>query len=245
MNLLALTDVPTEDLKKLLRHVHRGELPCPILPDTLACVGLQFRGEPILAALRGLDEPAVRSVLICVLAERKVSEDAGKRTLAADRHPHVTNDTHVEATTLERDGVVRLRRRKLGAAAGGVELGTSLVELQPRHRSWPHHRHAANEEALYILEGRPILRIGDERVPLEPGDYVALPAGVAHQLINQTDPARYLCISTLRSPDVVRYPDSEKVGVVMDASPNGDAEAVAMKAFFHEEHAVDYWDGES
>ena len=67
----ALTDIPTDELKKLLRHVHRGELPCPITADTLACVGLQFRGEPILAALRGLEEPGVRAVLVCVLAERQ------------------------------------------------------------------------------------------------------------------------------------------------------------------------------
>lgn len=245
MNILALTDIPTEDLKKLLRHVHRGELPCPITADTLACVGLQFRGEPILAALRGLDEPAVRAVLICVLAERKVAEDAGKRKLPASRSPHVTNDQHVEAEPLERDGAVRLYRRRLGAATGGQKLGASLVELQPRHRSWPHHAHAANEEALYILEGRATLRLDEERIPLEQGDYVTLPAGRAHQLINQDEVTRYLCISTMNHPDVVRYPDSEKVGVWVGAAPGGDKADRTQTAFFHQDHAVDYWNGES
>jgi uncharacterized cupin superfamily protein len=236
VNTLAMTDLPTDDLKQLLRHVHRGELPCPITADTLACVGLQFRGEPILSSLRGLDEPAVRAVLICVLAERKAAEETQKRKLPTHRHPNVVNDQQVEETELIRDGAVSLRRRKLAAAAGGGRLGVSLVDLQPRHRSWPHHAHTANEEALYILEGRPTLRIGDERVPLEPGDYVALPPGTAHQLIGHDEVTRYLCVSTMTAPDVVRYPDSDKIGVMV-----GDA----LTAYFHEEHAVDYWAGES
>lgn len=245
MNIFALTDVPTEDLKKLLRHVHRGELPCPITADTLACVGLQFRGEPILAALRGLDEPAVRAVLICVLAERKTAEDALRRRLPPGRSPHVANDQHVEVESLERDGAVRLYRRRLGHATGGEKLGASLIELQPRHRSWPHHAHTANEEALYILEGRATLRLDDERVPLEAGDYVTLPAGRAHQLINQDEVTRYLCISTMQHPEVLTYPDSEKVGVMVGAAPGGDRSSREMMAFFHQEDAVDYWTGES
>lgn len=71
MKTLGLTDVPTDDLKKLLRHVHRGELPCPMTAETIACVGLQFRGEAILNTLRHLEEQAVRSLLISVLAERQ------------------------------------------------------------------------------------------------------------------------------------------------------------------------------
>jgi hypothetical protein len=65
-----LTDVPTEDLKRTLRAVHRGELPCPITADTLACVGLQNRSAHLLSTLRDLDERAVRAVLVAVIAER-------------------------------------------------------------------------------------------------------------------------------------------------------------------------------
>ena len=65
-----LTDIPTEDLKRALRSIHRGELPCPLTADTLACVGLQDRSATLLQTLRDLDEPAVRAVLVSVLAER-------------------------------------------------------------------------------------------------------------------------------------------------------------------------------
>jgi len=70
-----LTSLTTAELKKLLLHVHRGDLPCPIRADTLACVGLQSRSEPLLAMLRHLDAPAVRAVLVSVLAERQTAEE--------------------------------------------------------------------------------------------------------------------------------------------------------------------------
>jgi hypothetical protein len=65
-----LTEVPTEDLKRALRAIHRGELPCPVTADTLACVGLQDRSPPLLEALRELDARGVRAVLVAVIAER-------------------------------------------------------------------------------------------------------------------------------------------------------------------------------
>ena len=44
-------------------------------------------------------------------------------------------------------------RRQLGRAAGGVQLGCSLMEVPPGKRAWPAHSHSTNEEALYILSG--------------------------------------------------------------------------------------------
>ncbi len=65
-----LTEVPTEDLKRTLLAVHRNDLPCPVTPDTLACVGLQDRSAHLMDTLRGLDAAAVRAVLVAVIAER-------------------------------------------------------------------------------------------------------------------------------------------------------------------------------
>jgi len=65
----ALTAVKTDDLKALLRAVHRGELTCPVTAKALAEVGLLRLGDE-LDFLRGLDEPAVRAVLVAVIAER-------------------------------------------------------------------------------------------------------------------------------------------------------------------------------
>lgn len=67
---IALTGVPTEELKQLLRLVHRSEIGFPITPANLAFVGLQHRAAELMQSLRGLDEPGARAVLVAVLAER-------------------------------------------------------------------------------------------------------------------------------------------------------------------------------
>ncbi len=66
-----LTEVKTPDLIKLLRLVIRDDIPVPIDVLGLARTGLQHTAEELMNTLRGLDEPAVRAVLICVIAERR------------------------------------------------------------------------------------------------------------------------------------------------------------------------------
>lgn len=65
-----LSAVPSDDLKNALRHLHRGELSFPLDAGVLARCGLQHVQGPMLAMLRGLDEPGVRAVLVAVLSER-------------------------------------------------------------------------------------------------------------------------------------------------------------------------------
>ena len=71
-----LTELRTDELKKLLLHVHREELSCPITTENLARVGFQHRHDEIMGALRGVAQPGVRAVLVCVLAERPKSDIA-------------------------------------------------------------------------------------------------------------------------------------------------------------------------
>ena len=67
-----LTEIRTEDLKKLLGLLHRGELETPLSVPGLTRVGLQkLVGE--IDTLRGLNESGLRAVLVCVLAERRKS----------------------------------------------------------------------------------------------------------------------------------------------------------------------------
>jgi uncharacterized cupin superfamily protein len=113
-------------------------------------------------------------------------------------------------------------RRQLGAAAGGRGLGTSFMELPPGKAAWPMHFHCANEEAVFIIQGTGELRIGDARVPLRAGDYVALPPGpqAAHQIYNNSGaPLVYLALSTMVPTDISVYPRSDKIGVFGGARP--------------------------
>lgn len=142
----------------------------------------------------------------------------------------------------------QIRRHMVGAAAGSLKLGCSLVELPPGTRSWPRHAHRANEEAIYVLEGTGVARIGDQEHPIGPGDYVALVPGgpdTAHQTLNTgTVPLKYLCFSTMIFPEVVTYPDSDKVAFlnVLPSSDGGPPQR--DMALFRRNSTVDYWDGE-
>ncbi len=77
MEVQGLTSLTTEHLKKLLKYLHDGSLETPLNAHSIACAGFQFRHGELMSALRGLDEAAVRAVLVCVLAERiKAERDA-------------------------------------------------------------------------------------------------------------------------------------------------------------------------
>ena len=65
-----LLDLSTDELKRLLGHLHKGELVCPVDAQRIAVTGFQYKSAELMTALRGLDEAGVRAVLICVLAER-------------------------------------------------------------------------------------------------------------------------------------------------------------------------------
>lgn len=69
-----LTGLSTKELKKLLSHIYKDELECPIDVERIARVGFQYKQEIITSALRGLSKDAIRCVLVCVLAERKKQE---------------------------------------------------------------------------------------------------------------------------------------------------------------------------
>ncbi|MFB6142628.1 MAG: cupin domain-containing protein [Halorientalis sp.] len=156
------------------------------------------------------------------------------------------NQADLEWTETDR-GETAFRRKQLAAAAGGEDIGCSLYELPPGMRSWPFHYHEGNEEAIYVLAGTGTVRLADGAEPLEPGDYVALPAGDGggHRVVNDgDDPLRYLAVSTMNDPDVVVYPEMEKVGVYT-GTPPGRHEGRRLTKYFPADADVEYWPGES
>lgn len=68
---LGLTEVSTDDLRKLLRALHRGEVTCPLTPVGLTCIGLQDAVGDLLAHVRGLERAAVHAIVVAVIAERE------------------------------------------------------------------------------------------------------------------------------------------------------------------------------
>ncbi len=72
---LGLVQVSTEQLRTLLRGLHRETLVCPLTPAGLAGHGLQDVTGVILGQVRGLELPGVRAVVVAVLAERMAAID--------------------------------------------------------------------------------------------------------------------------------------------------------------------------
>lgn len=154
-------------------------------------------------------------------------------------------ESEIEWTEIE-SGSMNVRRKKLGKAAGGQQLGCSLYELPAGEESWPYHYHTANEEAAYVLSGSGTIRLANGTHRLAAGDYVALPADETggHKFINDgEEPLRYLMLSTMNDPEVAVYPDSEKLGVFVGAPPGGRGEH-SIHGYYPMDADVDYWEGE-
>lgn len=106
-------------------------------------------------------------------------------------------------------------RRELGEAAGSRSMGVTVERLLPGRRSSFTHAHLREEELVYVLSGRPVLRWiapGDEprETELLPGDFVAFPAatGIAHTFWNRTEEeAELLVIGERRVDERITYPE--------------------------------------
>jgi uncharacterized cupin superfamily protein len=136
------------------------------------------------------------------------------------------------------------RRARIGWRVGSDRLGASVYELPPGQASFPYHWHAANEEMLIVLSGRPSLRSPSGWRELTEGEVIAFRAGAegAHQIVNRgQDQATFFVLSTMIAPEITEYPDTGKLGALERApgSPGSGGQR-----FFKPGDAVDYWDGE-
>jgi uncharacterized cupin superfamily protein len=138
------------------------------------------------------------------------------------------------------------RRARVGRQAGAQKLGASLFELPPGASSFPLHVHYANEELAVVLAGRPTLRTLDGERELVPGDVAAFPSGRrgAHRLDNRTDElVRFLIVSTMISPEVNEYPDSNKLWA-RSFAPGAEGPDDALDILARPDPDLDYMDGE-
>ena len=157
------------------------------------------------------------------------------------RHPNVVN---LDELPLQPSGQGGLSSRGAGVAraAGAELLGASIYVLEPGQAAFPHHWHSANEEALFILDGTGTLRIGGGEVAVRAGDWASFPRGLesAHQLVNTgAAPLRYLCFSTMLSPELCGYPDSGKIATFYRKDGQ-----VVFRGVFYEEEKRGYYDRE-
>jgi uncharacterized cupin superfamily protein len=131
----------------------------------------------------------------------------------------------------------RWRSARVGPKIGAHRVGASIYDLVPGERTFPYHFHHGNEEWLLVLDGAPTIRTPAGERTLRRGDVVCFPSGPdgAHVV---TGPGRVLIVSTMVSPSIAVYPDSDKVGTRVWDGDQPD------RLNFRRRDAVDYWDGE-
>ncbi len=119
------------------------------------------------------------------------------------RHQHQFNSNAIRQT------------RSIGDLLGLQRLGVHMVRLEPGHDSTTYHYHEADEEFIFILEGRGIAHIGNEEREVGPGDFMAFTApSAAHALRNPDDSTQdlvYLMGGERNLPDIVHYPELDRV----------------------------------
>ena len=131
---------------------------------------------------------------------------------------------------------------------GAQRLGYNITAVPPDKAAFPAHNHHGNEEMFFVLEGEGELRVGDERHAIRKGDFIACPPGgpeTAHQIRNTgTVELKYLAVSTSRTPDLVQYPDSEKIGAMHLLGRDANGFPKAIRILGREADNLDYWDSE-
>jgi uncharacterized cupin superfamily protein len=125
---------------------------------------------------------------------------------------------------------------------GAEMLGYQIIKIPAGKKPFPLHFHYANEEMFLVMEGSGTLRDGASERPLRVGDVIAGP-GSEHQIVGGPGGISVLAVSTRVAPEVVEYPESNKVGV-FGGAPGADPSGRTIRQFMPKAEVRDYWDGE-
>jgi uncharacterized cupin superfamily protein len=143
----------------------------------------------------------------------------------------------------ERPDGFKSKRARIGYELGTELIGCSVWEIPPGQAAYPYHYHYADEELVIVLDGEPSLRTPEGTRNLARGEAVRFGLGEegAHQIFNATEETvALLAVSSNGRPDVIVYPDTDRIGVG-ERLPQGGG----LRAFFKREDArIDYFDGE-
>lgn len=107
-------------------------------------------------------------------------------------------------------GFDKRAKRALTEVLGLTQFGVNLTTLEPGGQSAHRHWHAAEDEAIYIVEGTLTLVTDDGEHILTVGMMAGFPAGSTngHHVVNRsTVPGTYLEVGTRARDDDVVYSD--------------------------------------
>jgi uncharacterized cupin superfamily protein len=135
---------------------------------------------------------------------------------------------------------------QIARALGAEMLGYQIIKIPEGKKPFPLHFHYANEEMFLVMEGAGTLRDGASERALRVGDVIACPPGPGseHQIVGGPGGISVLAVSTRVAPEIVEYPESNKVGV-LGGPPGADPSGRTIRQFMPKAEVRDYWDGES
>ena len=93
-----------------------------------------------------------------------------------------------------------------------------FVEVDPGNQAFGYHYHEMNEEVFYIISGVGIVRTIKGDITLNAGDVITFPAGKegSHVIRNGSDTEKlvYIDFDAVNTPEIVHFPDTNKIMVV-------------------------------
>ena len=129
-------------------------------------------------------------------------------------------------------------RHEIVGVTAGNQCTVNIYDLPPGKSNFPYHYHTANEEIFYIISGKGLFKTPEGDKTVTAGDVVVFPPSEkgAHKLTNisETETLTYLDVDTRHLPEIVFYPDSNKIGAM-----GGNFRGLFMK-----DSGVDYYLGE-
>lgn len=151
----------------------------------------------------------------------------------------ITNKTMIEPTHKSEHEPYEYYKYEVTKRSKNSQCYVAIYEIPPQKANYPYHYHLKNEEIFYIISGTGILETPDGNKPISPGDIIVCPPSEkgTHRIINssQNEKLVYLDCDTVNNPDIVYYPNSDKVGIIV----NGES-----STFFDKTSNVSYYEGE-
>jgi uncharacterized cupin superfamily protein len=136
-------------------------------------------------------------------------------TIAAEMPPRAKPSSYPAQFAILMAGRVK---RPLGDVFGLSRFGVNLTVLEPGSASSLHHNHSAQDEFIYVLQGKPTLYLGDEIFELAAGFCAGFKAGGrAHHLENRTNEQVIIIeVGDRTQGDTVNYPKDDLAAALIE-----------------------------
>jgi quercetin 2,3-dioxygenase len=119
------------------------------------------------------------------------------------------------------DARVQRRMRELHVPTGMLRQAVRWAQVPAGGRSTVFHTHDRTDEWVFVLAGGGIGRVGDERFPIAPGDFIGYPAGGPAHEMETAEGLTFLVGGGVDGSDIVTYPEAgmRRVGERLERLP--------------------------